>query len=59
MTDMNNKVAHIIGASSGIAFATARAFAAQGSKVVLAERPDDFDDLIYPGRTGLTSIHIK
>ena len=41
MSDMNNKVALITGASSGIGLATARAFAARGVKVVLAARRDD------------------
>jgi NAD(P)-dependent dehydrogenase (short-subunit alcohol dehydrogenase family) len=41
MSDMNNKVALITGASSGIGLATARAFAARGAKVVLAARRDD------------------
>jgi len=38
---MNNKVALITGASSGIGLATARAFAARGANVVLAARRDD------------------
>lgn len=41
MSDMNNKVALITGASSGIGLATARAFAARGVNVVLAARRDD------------------
>ena len=38
MSDMNDKVALITGASSGIGRATAEAFAARGAKVVLAAR---------------------
>src|SRR5450755_4054915 len=38
MSDMNDKIALITGASSGIGRATAEAFAARGAKVVLAAR---------------------
>ncbi len=38
MSDMRDKVALITGASSGIGWATAEAFAAKGAKVVLAAR---------------------
>jgi len=38
MSDMNDKVALITGASSGIGRATGEAFAARGAKVVLAVR---------------------
>ena len=38
MSDMNDKVALVTGASSGIGWATAEAFAARGAKVVLAAR---------------------
>jgi NAD(P)-dependent dehydrogenase (short-subunit alcohol dehydrogenase family) len=41
MSDMNDKVALITGASSGIGWATAEAFAARGAKVVLAARRED------------------
>ena len=41
MSDMNNRVALITGASSGIGRATAEAFAARGAKVVLAARRED------------------
>jgi NAD(P)-dependent dehydrogenase (short-subunit alcohol dehydrogenase family) len=40
MSDMNEKVALITGASSGIGWATGEAFAARGAKVVLAARPE-------------------
>ena len=41
MSDMNDKVALITGASSGIGWATGEAFAARGAKVVLAARRED------------------
>src|SRR5260370_671507 len=41
MSDMNDKVALITGASSGIGRATGEAFAARGAKVVLAARRED------------------
>jgi NAD(P)-dependent dehydrogenase (short-subunit alcohol dehydrogenase family) len=41
MSDMNDKVALITGASSGIGRATGEAFAARGAKVVLAARRKD------------------
>jgi NAD(P)-dependent dehydrogenase (short-subunit alcohol dehydrogenase family) len=41
MSDTNDKVALITGASSGIGRATAKAFAARGARVVLAARRED------------------
>jgi NAD(P)-dependent dehydrogenase (short-subunit alcohol dehydrogenase family) len=41
MSEMRNKVALITGASSGIGWATAQAFAAAGARVVLAARRED------------------
>ena len=41
MSDMNNKVALITGASSGIGRATALAFAARGASIVLAARREE------------------
>lgn len=41
MSDMKDKVALITGASSGIGWATAEAFAAKGASVVLAARRED------------------
>ena len=46
MSDMNDKVALITGASSGIGRATAEAFAARGAKVVLAARRKDELELL-------------
>jgi NAD(P)-dependent dehydrogenase (short-subunit alcohol dehydrogenase family) len=47
MLDMNNKVALITGASSGIGRATAELFAARGAKVVVAaRRQDELDSLV-------------
>ena len=41
MSDMNDRVALIAGASGGIGRATAEAFAAKGARVVLAARRQD------------------
>src|SRR5260221_10380048 len=41
MSDMKDKVALIVGASSGIGWATGKAFAARGAKVVLAARREN------------------
>jgi NAD(P)-dependent dehydrogenase (short-subunit alcohol dehydrogenase family) len=47
MSDMSNKVALITGASSGIGRATAKAFAEQGARVVVAaRRQDELDSLV-------------
>jgi NAD(P)-dependent dehydrogenase (short-subunit alcohol dehydrogenase family) len=46
MSDMNDKVALITGASSGIGRATAELFAADGAKVVLAARRQEELDLL-------------
>jgi NADP-dependent 3-hydroxy acid dehydrogenase YdfG len=41
LSDTKNKVALITGASSGIGLATGKAFAARGTRVVLAARRED------------------
>ena len=41
MTDLNNKVAIVTGASSGIGKATAKTLAREGARVVLASRSED------------------
>jgi NAD(P)-dependent dehydrogenase (short-subunit alcohol dehydrogenase family) len=47
LSDMNDKVALITGASSGIGRATGKAFAARGAKVVLAARREaELNDLV-------------
>ena len=47
MSDMNNKVALITGASSGIGRATAELFAEKGARVVVAaRRQDELDSLV-------------
>ena len=47
MSNMNDKVALITGASSGIGRATAELFAANGAKVVLAaRRQEELDSLV-------------
>ena len=47
MSDMNNKVALVTGASSGIGRATARLFAEKGAKVVVAaRRQDELESLV-------------
>ena len=47
MSDMNERVALITGASSGIGRATAELFAAKGARVVVAaRRQDELDSLV-------------
>jgi NAD(P)-dependent dehydrogenase (short-subunit alcohol dehydrogenase family) len=61
MSDMNDRVAVITGASSGIGRATAEAFAAKGARVVLAaRRQDELDSLVAEIEArGGTAIAIK
>jgi len=49
MSDMNDKVALITGASSGIGRATAEAFAARGAKLIVAARRQDELDALVAG----------
>ena len=53
MSDMNNKVALITGASSGIGRATAELFAEKGARVVVAaRRQEELDSLVAAIESG-------
>ncbi len=59
MGKLNSKTAFITGASSGIGEATARAFAAEGARLLLAARRKDRLDTLEPEllQTGAAAVH--